>query len=213
MAIRLSETRRTPPRKRLRADERRERILEAAVAVFAERGYERAGMGEIAARAGIVPSVIYDHFPSKRSLHIELLQRHGQTLIDRSIGDIPLTTARDINDASIAAFFRFVEEDPFVWRFLFRDPPADAEVAAVHADMHARATAGLAALVAAGAPPGAPLPGIPRERAAWMLARAAQGASNALAAWWYEHPEVPREEVVAVATTLLWDGFGGLAEG
>ena len=207
IVIRLSETKRT----RLRAPERRDRILAAAVEVFAARGYDGAGMGEIAARAGIVPSVIYDHFPSKRALHVELLERHGQTLIDRSIGDIAGSSPRAIHGASVAAFFRFVEEDPFVWRFLFRDPPADAEIAAVHAAIHERATAGLASLVRAGAPPSDAVLGVPAARATWMLARAAQGATNGLAAWWYEHPEVPREQVVALATELLWDGFGRLA--
>jgi hypothetical protein len=118
-----------------------------------------------------------------------------------------------MHDSAVAAFFRFVEEDRFVWRFLFRDPPADAEIAAVHEEIHARATAGLAALVAAGAPDGRALPGVPRERAALMAARAAQGATNGLAAWWFEHPEVPRDEVVEVARRLLWEGFGRLAAG
>ena len=208
----MSESKRTSAPRRLRATERRDRILAAAVEVFAANGYDGAAMTEIARRAGIVPSVIYDHFPSKRALHVELLERHGQTLIDRSISDIAATSPRAIHEASVSAFFRFVEEDPFAWRFLFRDPPADAEIAAVHARIQERATAGIAALVEAGAPAGAGLLGLPPERASWMLARAAQGATNGLAAWWYEHPEVPRGQVVGLASTLLWEGFGRLAE-
>lgn len=208
----MSETERTPARRRLRGDERRARILAAAVEVFAEHGYERAAMSEIARRAGVVPSVLYDHFASKRSMHAELLERHGETLLERSIGDIEVTTPRETLEASVAGFYRFMSRDPFVWRFLFRDPPADPGTAAVHARIHERATAGLAALVLAGAPPGETLLGVPRERAAWMLARAAQGATNGLAAWWYEHPEVAEEEVVAISMALLWEGFRGLAE-
>jgi AcrR family transcriptional regulator len=207
----LAETPRTPTRRRLTAGERRARILAAAVEVFGEHGYERAGMGEIATRAGIVPSVIYDHFGSKRALHVELLERHGQVLIERSIDRLEADGPRELLEASVSAFFHFVEEDPFVWRFLFRDPPADAEIAAVHRRIHERATAGLAALVASGAPDLRMVLGVPRERADWMLARAAQGATNALAAWWYEHPEVPRREVAALATGLLWEGFARLS--
>jgi AcrR family transcriptional regulator len=206
----LSGSQSTHTRRRLPADERRSRILAAAVEVFAEHGYERAAMAGIARRAGIVPSVIYDHFGSKRALHIELLEQHGQTLIERSIVQLPAAAPRELLEAAVTAFFRLVEEDPFVWRFLFRDPPADAEIAAVHRRIHERATAGLAALVAGGAPEVTVLD-LPRERAARMLARAAQGATNGLAAWWYEHPEVPRREVVALATALLWDGFAGLS--
>lgn len=185
--------------------ERRERILAAAVGVFAEQGYDGAAMGEIARRAGIVPSVIYDHFASKRALHVELLEQHGRRLIEHAIDRLDLSGGpRERLEASVGAFFGFVEEDPFVWRFLFRDPPADAEIAAVHADIHRQATAGLTGLVAAG------WPDAERPRAQEMLARAAQGATNGLAAWWYEHPEVPRDEVVAISTGLLWEGFAGL---
>jgi hypothetical protein len=31
--------------------------------------------------------------------------------------------------------------------------------------------------------------------------------------WWYEHREVPREQVVAAAMNALWVGFGRLADG
>ncbi len=72
-------------KKRISAAERRTRILDAAVEVLAEHGYAAATMHEIARRAGVVPSVIYDHFTSKRDLHIELLELHGQALIDRAL--------------------------------------------------------------------------------------------------------------------------------
>ena len=67
-------------RERISAEERRLRILDAAVEVFAERGYTAAKMQDIAARAGVVPSVLYDHFGSKRELHITLLELHALQL-------------------------------------------------------------------------------------------------------------------------------------
>jgi AcrR family transcriptional regulator len=52
--------------------ERRERdILDAARAVFCERGYAEAAVSEIAARAEVVEGTIYKYFESKR----ELLER------------------------------------------------------------------------------------------------------------------------------------------
>jgi AcrR family transcriptional regulator len=202
---------RTGGRRRLSAAERRERILEAATEVFAEHGYAAASMGEIASRAGVVASVIYDHFPSKRELHIELLQIHGEDLIRRSIDEIEGDAPERIQRSSLEAYFRFVEEDPFVWRFLFRDPPADPEIAAAWRRLHDRATAGIAGLIARGAP-GATLPfDLPVETAAWMLAKASQSATNGLAQWWWEHREIPREQVVELAMAMLWEGFSGLA--
>jgi AcrR family transcriptional regulator len=203
-------TARPHSRPRLTAAERRRRILDAATEVFAERGYSAASVGEIAARAGVVASVIYDHFGSKRDLHIELLDRHGQALIERSIAGVTGETPYEVLRASVDAFYRFVEEDPFAWRFLFRDPPADPEIAAAHRRVQERATAGIAGLGRLVLPDAEAVLGIPAERAFWMVAKASQQATQGLAEWW--HPQVPREEVVELLLTLLWEGFGGLVE-
>jgi AcrR family transcriptional regulator len=199
-------------RTRLRPEERRQRILDAAVELFAERGYEAASIGDIARAAGVVASVIYDHFPAKRALHIELLEIHGSALIERAARAVEGATPRELLRLNTEAFFEFVEEDPFAWRFLFRDPPADPEIATAHRRVRDRATEAIAALIEAAGPEVAPPWGIPRRQASWMLAEASRSATDALAAWWYEHPEVPREQVVTVAVALLWEGFGGIIE-
>lgn len=46
----------------------RELLIEAARAVFAEKGFARAGIREIASRAGVTEPVVYWHFKSKRGL-------------------------------------------------------------------------------------------------------------------------------------------------
>jgi AcrR family transcriptional regulator len=205
-------TTRPDTRSRLTAPERRERILAAATEVFAEHGYSGASVGEIAERAGVVASVIYDHFGSKRELHIELLHSHGEALMERSISQVTGEEPYGLLHASIDAFYRFVEEDPFVWRFLFRDPPSDPEIAAAHRRVQERATSGIAGLVTAGALGARSVLGIPAERAIWMVAKASQEATQGLAEWWWEHPEVPREQVVDLAVELLWRGHRGLLE-
>jgi AcrR family transcriptional regulator len=197
-------------RPRLSAAERRQRILDAATEVFAEHGYSAASVGEIAARAGVVASVIYDHFGSKRDLHVELLERHGDALIERSIAGVRTDAPLEMLRESVDAFYRFVEDDPFVWRFLFRDPPSDPEIAAVHRSVQERATAGIAGLVTAAVPDAGDVVGVPSERAAWMVAKVCQEATQGLAEWWWEHPEVPRAEVVELLLALLWDGLGAL---
>jgi AcrR family transcriptional regulator len=199
-----------PTRRRLRAAERRERILEAATEVFAERGYAAASMAEIAARAGVVASVIYDHFASKRELAIELLELHGAALIERTITELGPAPAAELLRTSIELFYRFMEADPFVWRFLFRDPPADAEIAAVHRRIHDRATEGITGLVRMSAPRDVRVGDIPYERATLMIAKASQEAVQGLAEWWFENREVPREQVIEVAFRVLWEGAEGL---
>ena len=60
------------PKKRLSAEARREVIEQAASEVFAEHGYHGASIDEIARRSGVSPPVVYDHFESKKALHIEV---------------------------------------------------------------------------------------------------------------------------------------------
>jgi AcrR family transcriptional regulator len=199
-------------RRRLSAGERRERILDAATEVLAERGYAGASMTAIARRAGVVASVIYDHFDSKADLVVALLELHGGELVERSIAEIEVGSPEAMLRASVSAFYRLVEEDPFAWRFLFRDPPAEPEIAAVWRRTHDRATAGLAALIDAAAPAGDRIEGLPRTAAAWMLAKAGQGATNDLAEWWFEHREISREQVTELAVRLLWEGYERILE-
>lgn len=56
----------------------RERILEAALELFTERGYDKTSVREVAERVGITKAALYYHFPSKGSLLSSLVERvHG----------------------------------------------------------------------------------------------------------------------------------------
>jgi len=54
----------------------RERILAAALAVFAEKGYHDATISEITARAGVSRGLLTYYFPGKQNLVDELLDRY-----------------------------------------------------------------------------------------------------------------------------------------
>jgi AcrR family transcriptional regulator len=195
----------------LRGAERRARILDAATEVFAERGYAGASMGEIASRAGVVASVIYDHFGSKRELAIVLLRGHGERLVSQSLTNPPPgLEPRELMRWSIDAFFRLVEEDRFAWRFLFRDPPADPEIAAAWREIDDAARNGIAALIRGGTPDEVEVAGLPSDEAAEMLAKASQEVTKGLAEWWWDNRSVPREQLVGVSFALLWEGFAGI---
>ncbi|MGB9887207.1 MAG: TetR/AcrR family transcriptional regulator [Moorellales bacterium] len=58
--------------------ERRQQILEAAVEVFARRGYYEAKVEEVAARAGIGKGTVYEYFRSKRELFQAMLDYVGE---------------------------------------------------------------------------------------------------------------------------------------
>lgn len=71
---------------RVRTDERREAIVEAATEVFREKGYERASMAAIAARVGGSKATLYSYFKSKEELFvaamIEAVEEQGQVLVE-----------------------------------------------------------------------------------------------------------------------------------
>jgi AcrR family transcriptional regulator len=56
------------------AQTRRQEILQAAAVLFAEKGYQRTSVREIANRAGIAPGTIYLYFDSKGDLLIGLMK-------------------------------------------------------------------------------------------------------------------------------------------
>ncbi len=67
--------------------ERRREILQAAAALFAEQGYQRTSVKEIADRAGIAPGTIYLYFDSKGDLLIGLMMRLAELEdLDEEVG-------------------------------------------------------------------------------------------------------------------------------
>lgn len=200
-------------RKRIGAAARRELIIAAASELFAERGYRGASIEEIARRSGVTPPVLYDHFESKRALYRELLERHFADL--RGIWREHFRGAAPASErvaASFDAWFAYIESHPFAGRMLFRDTTGDPEVDAIHAEVAGRSRDQVLSLFAA--EPGAQyladsLSGEGMEMV-WVVLR---GVLQGLAMWWSDHPQVPREQVLATAMNALWVGFERVQRG
>ena len=182
-------------------------IEAAATDLFAERGYGGASIEEIGRRSGVTPPVVYDHFSSKLDLYRQLLEAHFAQL--RAIwrrdfpGGDPLgeRVAR-----SVDSWFSYVEENPAAAKLLFREPSGDAKAEAVHAEVAAGSRAQVMQLFVA-EPGSGEVTGSGAQEGvemAWVVLR---GVLQGLALWWVEHPEVPREQVVATAMNSLWVGF------
>ena len=58
-----------------RKSQTRERLIDAAAAVFAQRGFETATLDEVAAAAGYTKGAVYSNFASKTELFIALIER------------------------------------------------------------------------------------------------------------------------------------------
>ncbi|MBI3946316.1 MAG: TetR/AcrR family transcriptional regulator [Armatimonadetes bacterium] len=76
-------------RRRLTGEERRETILEAALALFSERGFTAATTRELAARAGITEAVIYRHFRSKAEVLQGVLEHYTFLPELRRFAEVP----------------------------------------------------------------------------------------------------------------------------
>jgi AcrR family transcriptional regulator len=194
------------------AADRREVIERAATQLFAERGYQGAGMDEIARRSGVTPPVLYDHFDSKLDLHRRLLERTREELLamwrEELGGDEP---AEQRVPRALDAWARYVEEHPYAARMYFQDPTGDPEVRAVHAEVTGTARAALGTILG-GEPGGASIAGAD-ELSLEMAAEVIRAGLTGLAIWWIEHPDVPRERIVETAINAVWIGFERVTRG
>ncbi len=71
-------------REQKRGEERKERILEAALGVFSRRGYRDAAMDEIAGESETSKGGVYFHFPNKQTIFLALLDRMANLLMKRA---------------------------------------------------------------------------------------------------------------------------------
>ena len=105
---------------RLPAAERRAQLVDAALALFAAEGFQSTTMDAVAAEAGVTKPVLYQHFPSKRELFLELLRDVGRRLSE-NVGAATAAAAspREMVENGFAAYFDFVGEHPDQFRLLF----------------------------------------------------------------------------------------------
>jgi AcrR family transcriptional regulator len=90
---------------------RRDIILEAAAAVFAEKGYQRATMREIGARAGIAPGTIYLYFKNKRDLLLAIADRLIAQPVDQALAEASHLDAQEHISAILRDRIRFAREN------------------------------------------------------------------------------------------------------
>src|SRR5437870_4140820 len=113
-----SDTR--PRSSRLPRHERRRQLLDAALEVFVSQGYHAAAMDDIAERAGVSKTVLYQHFPGKLELYLALLDESVGTLLD-TVRDA-LRSNQDPKQrvaATFGAYFEYVGGNGQAYRLVF----------------------------------------------------------------------------------------------
>ncbi|MEY9967576.1 AcrR family transcriptional regulator [Streptacidiphilus sp. MAP12-16] len=81
-----------PRRTRLSAADRRASILTAATEVFAERGYQRGKVSEVAARVGVSEPVVFQNFGSKAALFAAVVERAAEQMCAQLAGAVAAGT-------------------------------------------------------------------------------------------------------------------------
>jgi AcrR family transcriptional regulator len=136
-----------------RAVETRDRILAAAARVFSRHGYAAGTTNRIAAEAHLSVGSLYQYFPNKDAILVELMRRHvdagvrtlHERLLDR---DLPSELADRLGvfvDATIANHV----DDPDLHQVLFEEAPRPPELLAELHDMERALIESASALLAA----------------------------------------------------------------
>jgi AcrR family transcriptional regulator len=112
----------TPTKRRMRAPERREQLLDVARKVFGRRSFQTVTMDSVAREAGVTKPILYDHFPSKRELYLALLEADLATLTARLREALVVSRGnRQRIQASFQAYFDFVDEHAEGFRLLMQE--------------------------------------------------------------------------------------------
>lgn len=186
---------------RLPRSARRLQLLDAASAIFVERGYHAAGMDEIAVHAGVSKPVLYQHFPSKLDLYLAVVDSHAEKLVN-DVNTALLTTTDNHQrvQAAVQAFFDFIDQDNSGYRLIFSSDASDpAVIRRVEGATEACVDA-VYGLVMHDS-------GLDPYRSR-MLAAGLVGASQVNARYWLEAKRpIDKKSAVDTTVALLWGGL------
>lgn len=190
---------------RLPAALRRRQLLDVAIDVFAQRGFHRTSMTDVALGAGVTKPVLYQHFSSKRALYLEVLGDVGLRLrqaIEKATSDAP--SPREQVERGLEAYFVFVAEEQAAFTLLFgsgtrRDEEFAAQATQVERSI-AQSVAGMLEVAGLG------------EAEREVLAFAIVGLAEGSARHWIASGLAPSEaELSRLVGRVAWAGLRGLA--
>jgi AcrR family transcriptional regulator len=192
----------------------RDELLAAAMRVFAQRGYQQAGVDEIAAEAGYSKGALYWHFSGKEELLLALIEERIDAPM-RELGELMKTAPPD-HDMALEATWEWArrlgaERDVLLlereyWALAVRDPDVRARYAARQKEMRAAWAAAIEARVARLGTPDLPMP-------AEDVARITTSISGGLAALELAEPGSVRPELLGEALATVYAGLVARSSG
>ena len=119
-----SDAPRAPGRRETEAQATRDALIDAAVELFAERGYAEVGTEEIVARAKVTRGALYHHFADKRDLFRASFERVESGLMER-VG-AKMGGASDPWELMVTGMRAFLDAcaEPAVKRIVLTDAPS-----------------------------------------------------------------------------------------
>ena len=111
---------RRPYAARVPMAERREQLLDAALAIIDRDGYDGVSIDAIARESGVTRPVVYGAFDGLGTLLTSLLDRQQQRALDQLYGALPLDgldgTPEALIERAVPALHAMVLSDPMTWR-------------------------------------------------------------------------------------------------
>ena len=98
--------------KRSKGEQTGERILDAAEALFAQRGYEGTSLREITRQAGIKQPGLYNYFENKQALYAAVLDRALAPMADAMQIELSRTKPKEIQTTLAAVMTDILLEHP-----------------------------------------------------------------------------------------------------
>ncbi|EFL32261.1 TetR family transcriptional regulator [Streptomyces viridochromogenes DSM 40736] len=154
-----------PRRRQARGERRIAQLLEAAATVFSTTGYTAASTNAIAREAGVSPGTLYQFFPNKEAIAIELgsrLMHEMRQSYDEVLTPIDpaITPLEEVIAGAVDRFIDFSCRYPAFFA-LMHGPDIPGRIAEEHEALHATLVARVEATLAPFAP-GAPAATITR---------------------------------------------------
>lgn len=145
----MSKTNVNPGRARRRPQHSDDKLLDAAIAVFARAGFAAATVDAIAERSGATKPTLYARFGSKADLYRAAVERERDVFLEQLLsayGEAAAQPVAALIERAVHGWFDYADRRPDGFRLLLTEPHGDAAAALVD-EMRATVTDRVAGLI------------------------------------------------------------------